>query len=96
MLDVDEDIETLSEFTRDTSRFLERMKETGRPFVLTVDGEAEIVVQDVRSYRKLLDRIDGFEAIEGIKQGLRDVEVGRTRPLDENDREMRRKYRVSG
>lgn len=30
------------------------MKETGKPIVLTVNGQAEVVVQDAVSYQKVL------------------------------------------
>jgi len=32
------------------------MKETKAPFVLTVNGEAELVVQSAKAYQELLDR----------------------------------------
>jgi len=42
------------------------LKKTGQPVVLTVNGKAEIVVQDAESYQKLLEAKDRMEAIEGI------------------------------
>jgi hypothetical protein len=43
------------------------LKQTGRPEVLTVNGRAELVVQDAASYQKLLELLDYAEAVEGIK-----------------------------
>ena len=40
------------------------MRETGNPVVLTVNGKAQVVVQDAASYQKLLDYIDEMEALE--------------------------------
>lgn len=96
MLNLTRDINSLSNFKRDTSRFIEQMKETGNPVVLTVNGKAELIVQDAESYQKLLDKLDRLEAIAGIKQGLADVEAGRTKNLDDFAREMRLKYEISG
>jgi len=44
---------------------------------LTINGKAEVVVQDAAAYQTLLDRLD---AIEGIQCGLADVKAGRTKP----------------
>lgn len=38
--------------------------------VLTVNGKAELVVQDAESYQKLLDAFELLETLKGIKLGL--------------------------
>jgi PHD/YefM family antitoxin component YafN of YafNO toxin-antitoxin module len=49
MLDLNGDIDYLTEFKRNTTEFLSQLKETGQPVVLSVDGKAELVVQDASS-----------------------------------------------
>jgi prevent-host-death family protein len=95
MLNISRDIHSLSSFKRNTLDFIEQMKQTGKPVVLTVNGKAELVVQDAESYQKLMDTLERLEVIAGIKQGLEDVEAGRTTSLSEFDREMRQKYGIS-
>ena len=56
------------------------MKKTRRPVVLTVNGKAEIVVQDAESYQQILDRLDRFEAVEAIRLGIAAAEEGRVKP----------------
>ena len=46
MLDIANDIRSLSDFKRNTLELLSRLKETGNPLVLTINGKAEVVVQD--------------------------------------------------
>jgi prevent-host-death family protein len=70
MLDVGKDIHSLSDFKRNTRKFLDRMRSSGHPLVLTINGKAEIVVQDAASWQKMLDRMDELEALDGIKRGL--------------------------
>ena len=61
-----------------------QMKQTGEPIVLTVNGKAEVVGQDAKSYQQLLEKIENLEAISlrggfanaGIKQKLTDIESG--------------------
>jgi|GEM_PF-488538 len=64
------DIQRLSTFKRDTAKLVRQLKKTGQPVVLTVNGKAELVVQDAESYQKLLEAKETMEAIEGIKRGL--------------------------
>jgi hypothetical protein len=40
--------------------------------------------------------LEEIETIQGIQQGLADVEAGNTRPLSEFEAEMRQKYGISG
>jgi prevent-host-death family protein len=91
MVDIGKDIRSLSDFKRNTTDFLEQMRGTGHPVVLTINGRAELVVQDAGSYQKLLDHGDHLEALEGIARGLADVEAGRVTPLTEFEQEFRTK-----
>jgi len=91
MLDIGKDIHSLSDFKRNTSEFLDQMRDSGHPLVLTINGKAEIVVQDAASYQKLLDRMDQLEALEGIKRGLADVQAGRVTTLRNFEKEFRAK-----
>ena|SRR5690242_20082058 len=94
MLNIYRDINSLTSFKRDTARFIKQMKKTGHPVVLTVNGKAELVVQDARSYQKLLELLDRFEAVEGIRRGLEDMKAGRGRPAEEVLEEIRQKYHI--
>jgi prevent-host-death family protein len=71
------DIQSLSTFKRDTSRFLKQMRRTKQPLVLTVNGAAAIVVQDAESYQELLGAKDRMETIEGIHKGIRSLDGGK-------------------
>ena len=51
--------------------------------MLTVNGKAEIVVQDAKSYQRLLDLAERLETIEAVKEGLASVDLGEGRPMDE-------------
>lgn len=85
---------TLSEFKRNSGKFLQKLKETGAPLVLSVNGSSAIVVQDAQSYQRMLDEVDRLETIEGIRKGLEDVEQGRTQPAAEACAEIRRKFKL--
>ena len=56
MINLSRDIQSLSTFKRNTNELISQMKETGNPIVLTVNGKAELVVQDAVAYQQLLDK----------------------------------------
>lgn len=74
------DIRPLTDFLRNHKEHLVRLKRAGRPEVLTVNGRAELVIQDAKSYQRLLDILDQASAIAGIRDGLADAKAGRMRP----------------
>ena len=91
MIDLEEDIQSLTDFKRNTGSFVDRMRETGRPVVLTVNGKAELVVQDARSYQRLLLLVEQAETITGIRRGLESVRRGEGREAAEVFSEIRHK-----
>jgi prevent-host-death family protein len=92
MIDLSREIHSLTDFKRKTTEFVKQLKETGSPVVLTVNGKAELVVQDAAAYQKLLELVERMKALEGIRRGLEDVKAGRTRPVEEALEELRLKY----
>ncbi len=76
------DIHSLSTFKRDTAKLVRQMKRTKKPVILTVNGKAELVVQDAESYQELLEAKDRMEAIEGIKRGLDSMRRNAGKPAD--------------
>jgi prevent-host-death family protein len=94
MINLSRAIQSLSTFKRNTNELITQMKVTGNPVILTVNGKAELVVQDAESYQKLLDSIEYLESIIGIKKGLEDIVSGDTQPLDKFVEEMQQKYGI--
>ena len=77
-MDITEDIQALTTFRNNSAAFLQRLKKTRRPMVLTVNGKAAAVVQDAAAYQRLLDIAAQADVLEGIRQGRDDVKSGRT------------------
>lgn len=91
-MDITRDIQPLTYFRRKSAEAVKHLKATRRPMLLTINGKAEVVVQDARSYQRLLDIAAEADAAEGIRQGLEDVARRRTRPASEVFDELRREY----
>jgi PHD/YefM family antitoxin component YafN of YafNO toxin-antitoxin module len=94
-MNLDRDIHSLTDFKKNTPEFLQQLKETGDPVILTINGKAELVIQDAASYQKLLDLADEAKVIEGIRQGLEDMKAGRTMSLDDFKEHARKKHGIS-
>ena len=89
MLDINSDIDSLSNFKRNTPEFLRQLKETGHPVVLTINGKAELVVQDTASYQKLIELAERAERMDALKASLDDMKAGRVTPAADVLAEMR-------
>ena len=89
-------VNPLTAFKRKTPEFVKRLKKTGLPEVLTIEGRGELVVQDAAAYQKLLDIVDRAEAILGIRRGLEGVREGRTMTLDEFGARLRGRMKPRG
>lgn len=80
MLDLSQDIHSLSHFKRNTSEFMARLKKSGHPVVLTVNGKSEVVVQDVAAYQRLLELAEKAEMMEFLRQSKAEADAGKTIP----------------
>ena len=83
-----EDIRSLTDFQRNTKSHLRRLKSTGRPEVLTVNGKAELIVQDAAAYEETLD------AIRGIQRGLDAMKDGTGKPFRQALDEIRARHKI--
>ena len=82
-MDLGREIHPLADFERDSPKFLDLLRQTGRPIVLTVDGKAELVVQDVASYQRLCELAERLETIRAVKGGLASIDRGEGRPMED-------------
>ena len=72
-IDISRDIQSLSTFKRNSSKAIAQIKKKGNPLVLTVNGKAEVVVQDAAAYQKLLDKIKDLETEIESKKSVKDT-----------------------
>ncbi len=78
-----EDIQSLTEFQRNSRSSIKRLKKTGRPVALTVNGHAEIIVQDVKSYQHLLARAEQADRLAELSRSVAEFRAGRMRPIED-------------
>jgi PHD/YefM family antitoxin component YafN of YafNO toxin-antitoxin module len=90
------EIYPLTDFLRHHKAHVTRLKKTHAPEVLTVNGKAELVVQDAASYQRLLERLHHMETLAAIQEGMASAERGELRPAAQVFAEMRAKYGIPG
>lgn len=75
-MNVVRDIQSLSIFKRDASKIIKQIKATKAPVVLTVNGVAEVVVQDAASYQELIDSRERAESVAILRKQLKAFDDG--------------------
>jgi len=93
MLDARE-IYPLSDFQRNARQFIDRLQESHKPIVLTVNGKASVIMQDAESYQKLLDELAIARSAATIKQAMAEAAAGLDREAVEALEELRLKHDI--
>lgn len=97
MLNLENGIDSLTNFKRQTADYLRQLHATGSPVVLTVNGKAEVVVQDAAAYQQLAElaaKADREETVAAIREGLADADAGRVKPARKALKALAKKYGI--
>ena len=71
-------IHSLTDFQRNAKAYVKRLINTKRPEVLTVKGEAQVVIQDARAYEEMVELL---HSLKQINTSVSDIENGHVKPL---------------
>lgn len=63
-INVDQDIQPLSEFRSKVAFYFDKVKKTKRPLVVTQNGRSSAIILDVAEYQSMIDRIEVLEDIK--------------------------------
>jgi prevent-host-death family protein len=94
MIDLRE-VRSVTEFQRHIKAYMGRLKKNKNPLILTVNGRAEIVVQNVESYQAMQERIEHLETVDAIKQGIDEFAQGKGVPARLALEKLRLKHGIS-
>jgi prevent-host-death family protein len=94
MLDIARDIKSLSQFKRHTGEVMKDLKKTGHPVVLTVNGKAEMVVQDAAAYQQLMELAAKAEMMEFLEESRKEIDAGMGVPAIEALEKLARKHKL--
>lgn len=94
MIDLSSGVDSLTNFKRNTTEMVNQLEESGEAMVLTVNGRAKIVVQDVASYQRLLAKAERADMIEGLKEAIESMNRGEGVDFSTGMDKLRRKHKI--
>ncbi len=86
--DLVQDIKPVSEFRANAAKLIDRVRETGRPLVLTQRGHSAAVVLDVEEYEHLLEEV---ELLKDIQLAEKQLQAGKGVSNRKAKEELRRR-----
>jgi prevent-host-death family protein len=86
-----EDIRSVTDLKRHTREILQQVHKTGRPVVLTVNGRADAVLLDAKTYEK---HLRAFNLARLLAEGEADVSAGRVRKARTVLREFKNAHKI--
>ena len=72
-IQLDKDIQPLSEFRSKVAFYFDKVKKTKRPLVITQNGKSAAILIDVAEYEAMVDKI---EVLEDIKLAETQISTG--------------------
>lgn len=88
------DIFSLTDFQRNAKKHIARMKKTGKPVVLTVNGKPEVVAMDAATFEKIADKLDLLDSIAILRERIDQADRGETIPWEEAKEQLRRRLKL--
>lgn len=88
-LDLEQDVQPISDFRAHASAMLDQVRETGRPIVLTQRGRSAAVLVDVQCWQRLQDE---NETLREVLQGRAELRAGQGIPHEEIEQELRNRF----
>ncbi len=87
-----DDIRSVTELKRKTREILDQVRRTGRPVILTVNGKADAVLIDAKTFERHLSASNMVKLLAPAEE---DVRAGHTRPVRSFLRELKSARKVS-
>ncbi len=88
-IDLENDIQPVSDFRANAAAVIDRVRQSGRPVVLTQRGRGTAVLVDIRRYQ---DLVEENEVLRDIHASLVDIAEGRTLSHEEVMANLRARY----
>ena len=77
------DIHSVTDFTRNAKAYIQQIRTSRSPMALTVNGDAQVVVQDAETFQSMVDEIERGRFAAAVRASEADVRAGRVQDLEE-------------
>ena len=71
------------------------MTQTKHPIAITVNGTAEVVVQDAREYQRMVDQLERSRFLDAIRAGEAEIAAGHNKDGEEMFEELGKELGIS-
>ena len=85
------DIYPVSDFSRKPAEHIKRLKKTGQPEILTVNGKAELVIQDAKTYEEMVTLLS---TLEKVTTAVKSHDTGKGIPADSFFNKFEKKHGI--
>jgi prevent-host-death family protein len=83
---VSRDIRTLSDFRSNAAAFIEQVRSTSEPIIVTQNGRSAAVLLGIETYESLIDEI---ELLRDVRTAERQTAAGETEPPERTESRLR-------
>ena len=92
-IDFTQDIRSVTDLKRNTKDILAQVHRTGRPVVITVNGKADAILIDAKTYE---NQLKASNLARLLAPAEADVKAGRTQPMRSFLKELKDARKISG
>ncbi len=85
------DIKPLTEFRANAKDFVNQVRESKRPIVLTQHGKSSAILIDVSEYQAMVDKIELLQEVQLAEQQISD---GKTLTNEQVEKRLSQKYNL--
>lgn len=89
-----QDIRSHSDFQRHTRNHIRHLNKSGRPQVLTINGQAALVVQSAEAYQEMLDRVEAAGQVKTLRKSVARAVAKRGRPAREMIESLAQQHKI--
>ena len=83
------DIHSLTDFTRNAKTYIQQIRDSKSPMAITVNGDAQVVIQDAESFQHMVDELDHVRFIAAMRESEAAVRNGQVQDIDQAFSEIR-------
>jgi prevent-host-death family protein len=92
-LDFSDHTKSVSDLKRNTHQILEQVRKTKRPILLTLEGKADAVLIDAKTYQR---QVKAMNLARLLAEGEEDISAGRVRSARSFLREFKNAHKIPG
>lgn len=89
-MNLEKSIKPISYLKSHTAEIFKNLKEDGTPLIITQNGEARAVVQDIASYEKTQESL---AMLKVLALSRKEIDEGKTKPIKKAFADIRRKIK---